>query len=507
MSLSTVSPTPPVGARPFKLRRLGAILVTSVLLSSGIGVPTAHGVQPGDWLFDTELAAGTFALSYGVAVEDSTGFVYVTDTQSNKLVKLNSAGEIVTQRGAAGNGFGNFNGPRGVDVDSAGNVYVADTGNSMIQKFDSDLNWMGQWGTAGNANGQFNQPLDVAVDTPGGNIYVADTLNHRIQKFSPDGTWLDKWGSQGNGDGQLNMPRGITVSQYGTVLVADTGNSRVSAFSKTGDALGSFGSLGAELGKFDTPSDVVIDSAGNILVSDLGNDRIQKLNGAGSPLAWWLTPTTAQSLDLDPTTDRAYVASGANSVIAYRPAVAAAFSKGPKSFTTAGKPYSSQVVASGFPDAQFSVSVGALPSGLKLTGDMISGTPRKPGVYKLTLNAENQVEPSATKEYTITVGKASSRLTASWSTTRPRVNKTHLKATIRLSAPATTGLSRTGTIKIYFGSKRVKTVTMYKSYNGTVKVRLPKFKKTGKTKVTVKFLGNSQMKASQVSTYVRVRKG
>jgi len=72
-----------------------------------------------------------------------------------------------------------------VAVDSSGNVYVADTNNHRIQKFDSGGSFQAKWRSYGSGDGQFNCPGGVAVDSSG-NVYVADTINHRIQKFAYD---------------------------------------------------------------------------------------------------------------------------------------------------------------------------------------------------------------------------------------------------------------------------------------------------------------------------------
>ena len=71
-------------------------------------------------------------------------------------------------------------------MDSSGNVYVADTDNNRIQKFSSSGVFLAKWGSSGSGDGQFNNPWGIAVDSSG-NVYVADTGNNRIQKFSSSG--------------------------------------------------------------------------------------------------------------------------------------------------------------------------------------------------------------------------------------------------------------------------------------------------------------------------------
>ena len=89
-----------------------------------------------------------------------------------------------------GSGDGQFNYPYGVAVDSSGNVYVADTDNHRIQKFDSSGGFITKWGSYGSGDGQFDYPSGVAVDSSG-NVYVADGWNYHVQKFTLDLTVVD----------------------------------------------------------------------------------------------------------------------------------------------------------------------------------------------------------------------------------------------------------------------------------------------------------------------------
>jgi len=49
--------------------------------------------------------------------------------------KFDSNGNFVTKWGSEGGGHGEFNEPGGIAVDSSGFIYVADTNNNRIQKF------------------------------------------------------------------------------------------------------------------------------------------------------------------------------------------------------------------------------------------------------------------------------------------------------------------------------------------------------------------------------------
>lgn len=69
------------------------------------------------------------------ALDSARDRIYVTDTDRNRVVVLNAAGEALSAFGGEGTEFGEFNSPRGVAVDSDGYVYVVDRDNSRIQIF------------------------------------------------------------------------------------------------------------------------------------------------------------------------------------------------------------------------------------------------------------------------------------------------------------------------------------------------------------------------------------
>jgi hypothetical protein len=85
-----------------------------------------------------------------------------------------------------------------------------------------------------------------------------------------------------------------------------------------------------------------------------------------------------------------------------------AFTDGPPpSSATLGTPYNFTYTASGSPAPTFSVTSGALPTGLTLSAaGVISGTPNATGTFTGTVTASNGVSPNATQNFSITVNQA-----------------------------------------------------------------------------------------------------
>jgi sugar lactone lactonase YvrE len=87
----------------------------------------------------------SFCRLSGIAVDRSTGNLYVTDSAKHTVLKVTPEGVVTNLAGKAGEAGANdgrgdarFHGPQGIAIDSAGNLYVADTKNSTIRKITPD---------------------------------------------------------------------------------------------------------------------------------------------------------------------------------------------------------------------------------------------------------------------------------------------------------------------------------------------------------------------------------
>jgi uncharacterized repeat protein (TIGR01451 family) len=247
----------------------------------------------------------------GISV-DTSGNLFIADTDSHRIRKVTLAGIISTVAGNGTHGFGGDGGPAvsalldspgGVALDSAGNLYIADTNNARIRQVTpggvmSTFAGNGVFGSTGDGGPAIAARLDTpaAVATsPDGSVYIAD-CSDGVRRVNQVGTistfatnnflfciysYYDYYGQLSRG--------GVAVDAAGNVYVADTFHYRVYKVTPDGiSAVAGSGSSGfagdggsAIAAQLTEPWGIAVDATGNLYIADAYNNRIRIVTPAG----------------------------------------------------------------------------------------------------------------------------------------------------------------------------------------------------------------------------------
>jgi hypothetical protein len=214
------------------------------------------------WGFDVVTGGGTGFEICTVAAECKAGITTPT-TGNGGQIGSNVQGVAVNQ--------------------TTGHVYVTETGNRRVSEFDADGNFVRAWGwdvqiggivgfevctvaanckqaaAAGGNGGQFAANLGYPIIDASGNVWVPDPNNRRIQEFSSTGSF---------------------IAAYGYNVDALGGGGGLEKCTSTATGACQAGTQGAEPGQFSgaNPTKMAFDSSGNVFALDPGNVRTQKFN-------------------------------------------------------------------------------------------------------------------------------------------------------------------------------------------------------------------------------------
>lgn len=295
------------GTGPFNYqwRLNGTNLLASIITTVAGGGDAAHDVDR------VQATNAVLRAPFGAAL-DRDGNLYVADTSSHRIRRIDTNGFITTVAGKGTAGFSgdgaaatnaSLNTPRGVSVDAWGNLYVADTANHRIRKVNTNgvittvagtgsAGYNGEGGAA--TGGTLSSPYGV-IPNSAGEFYILDYGNNRVRRVDTNGIMTTFAGSGGTGyygDGgaatraYLNGPAGGAFDTCGNLYIADSFNNRIRRVATNGiittvagnGLSGYFGDDDlAMLAMLSNPTGVALDSAGNLYLADSGNYRIREV--------------------------------------------------------------------------------------------------------------------------------------------------------------------------------------------------------------------------------------
>ena len=274
--------------------------------------------------------ASTLNIPWGVAVDPTSGKVFVLDTGNNRVLRFASQASLSNGANAEGVlGQADFTtvsagasstkmsgNVTGVAVGSDGTLWVADIGNNRVLRFASAASKpngaaadgvLGQPDfttvSAGASSTKMKYPYGVAVGSDG-TLWVADSGNNRVLRFASaagkaNGDPADGVLGQANFTSNVGLPsassttingtRGVAVDSNGTLWVADSISHRVLRFANAAGKLNGTPADGV-LGQPNFTSNVglpsassttingtrgvAVDSNGTLWVTDGNNNRV-----------------------------------------------------------------------------------------------------------------------------------------------------------------------------------------------------------------------------------------
>ncbi len=250
----------------------------------------------------------------GIAL-DSSGDLFIADTQNNLVEKVTSGGTLSIIAGKAGQ-FGaptpgpasasKLNLPGGVAIDSSGDLYIADTDNSLVEEVTSGTlsilaGKVGQPGapTPGPASSSdLWGPSGVAIDASG-DLYIADYQNSVVEKVA-GGTLSILAGESSHAglptpgaatSSELGNPMALALDGTGALYIADNTNDLIEKVTAGGtlSVIAGNGPLGgaptpgpAASSALGSPVDVATDAAGDLYIADAGNNVVEKITPSGT---------------------------------------------------------------------------------------------------------------------------------------------------------------------------------------------------------------------------------
>ncbi len=255
----------------------------------------------------TTLSVTGFNKPEAIGVSPSDSSLIIADTKNNQIKKITSETTVTTILDTNGVAGSPLISPEGLCVDSSGNIFINNTDANHIIRIPSGgtaANYAGLYNTSGMTNGtvststaMFNGPEGIFC-AANSILYIADVGNNQIRRIQSNTVSIISGSTAGtsgftNGNGTaalFNGPKGIASDSSGNIYVADNVNNAIRKISSTGDVTTLAGSTAGTSGttdgsgtaaKFNKPYALTIDDSGNLYTTDSGNNTIRKITSAG----------------------------------------------------------------------------------------------------------------------------------------------------------------------------------------------------------------------------------
>ena len=292
----------------------------SLLLSLAAALATVHSATAAT----LTLFAGGGTNTSGPATEcrlgdpfatefDAQGNAYICELTGNRVLKVDTRGQLTTvggtgQKGSSGDGgpslSAQFNGPHHLIVDKNGDVLLADTWNWKIRRLDTRGRITTFAGTGKKAFGGDGGPASaadfggihsLAFDTAHENLYVLDLDNRRVRAIDlKTGMVRTVAGNGAKGvpaDGSdavsapLVDPRAVAVARSGDVYVLERSGhalrvvdvkGKIRTVVGTGQPGGLTDTTNPLVATLRGPKHLCVDADDNVLIADTDNGVIRK---------------------------------------------------------------------------------------------------------------------------------------------------------------------------------------------------------------------------------------
>lgn len=289
---------------------------------------------------------------------DSFGNLYIADTNSYAIRKVDPTGKITTIAGTIfSSGYAGDGGPAtaallgtatGLFIASNGDLFIPDSDNNVVRKVDAQAGTISLFAGVPGSHGYSGDggpataavlyaPYDVAGDSAG-NIYISESQNGSVRKVDGHTGVITSYVNNAtnlvcsggrcqtpgfSGDGgpaasaQLNNPTGLAVDDAGDLFIADNYNNVIREVNvQSGiinSVIGSYpvGQKGctspcgdggpATSAGLVFPQAATVDSQGNINVADEGNAEVRRVTAGTTALDFGsqnLGTTTVQTVSV-----------------------------------------------------------------------------------------------------------------------------------------------------------------------------------------------------------------